>query len=91
MHVRFAIDHHLVRGQAAGNFANVVNGRSAEAIHVATHFSFDERGTAGHSGAAQVALRSNVDFALGLDRAAEARRYFVIPQIDVRAALRAKT
>ena len=90
MDVRFAVDDHILGDEAPGNLADVIDRRGADAVHVTAHLSFNERGAAGDGRAAQVAFRRDVDLALRLDRAAEARGDLVIPQVNVRAASRAK-
>src|SRR2546423_3414490 len=90
MHVRLAVDDNVFRDQAARNLAYIIDRGRADALHVAAHFSFDQRGAAGHGGAAQVALRRDMNLALSFDRAAEARGDLVIPQVDMRAAFRAE-
>ena len=68
--------------------AKIDRGR-AEAMQVAAHFPFDQRGAADHAAAAQIPFRGEMNFAVGANRAAEARRDLVIAQVDVLAALRA--
>ena len=91
MDVRFAVDDDVVRGEAAGNFPDEIDRGCADAIHVAAHFPFDEGRAAGHHRAAEIAFRGDVNLALGLDGPAKAGRDFIMAQVDVGTALRAKT
>ncbi len=79
----------MFRRQPSGNLADEIDRGRAEAMHVAAHFTFDQRGAAGYAAAAEIAFRGQMDLAVRSNRAAEARGDLVIAQVDVLAALRA--
>src|SRR5882724_11181146 len=78
----------MLRGQAAGNFADKVDRGNLGALQIAAQLAFNQRVATHHARAAAVSFGSEIKIPAGANASAEAGRDFVIAQIDVRAATR---
>ena len=86
LNVGLLFDDHVLRADPAGNFSNDVDRHRIFALEIAAKFSFNDRGIAKNARAAEIAFVGQMQIAARANGAAKAGRYFVIAQVNVRAA-----
>jgi len=89
LNIRFAFYGDVLRRQPSRNLPDEVDGRGTGALQISAQFSFDQRGPANYTRAAEVPFGRKMQVAARANASAEASGDFVIAQIDVCAAPRA--
>jgi hypothetical protein len=89
LNVRLPFHDNVLRAQASWDFSDETDRGWSGTLQIASQFSFDQRGPANYTGAAEIAFGGEMKIAARANASTEVRRDLVIAQINVRAAPRA--
>src|SRR6266516_3945118 len=89
MNVGLAVNDDVSRADTAGNIPAVVDRCSVVAMQISAQPAFDQRGSANHAAAPQIAPAGQMHVAACSNASAETACDFVVTQINMRAARRA--